>query len=685
MTATVSIILHIAVLASIAITLAASTSFDPLATTDKSRRFRQKINLVSTIYAAPERDSSSYDSINFSHDVDQIIPHVQNTDRRYVSSTGSYSVQPELNSKQAQANSKQFPDQQTKDSAFFKGSDSGTHMHAASSEEDWSDEEEPRSLSNSLNLQTVFHTEKKPPRGLPKFVTLFRRAVPLKQQVFEGFPVPLTLQTIDTLLHRLIKEKVINHDTIEDIWKRVKHAYESNSFLAKTEVEAKLIILEQIEKVILQYFGAFARMDKGENFIVPRYSNQYLMAAKYIDSFITENDMFGKFDTYYTKTTDESKISCIHYYLFCQYASKIRSRDTPLPPHVEAMYLNVVASETRQFDINVYTSKESIKDSADDFFLFRTTFQMYLQLCNISSQNKIPNINMGYEVCQAWFKRELEIKTDAISVDWKTLDHVQKTFQAIEDVYLQQDVKTRKHHYSASIIEEMNIYSINAPFSEHTLLDSNEFNMYVDSQLLRRCQTYPIDLSLWTKLIDTRRTILSHGILMREMDLSNANFLVDHVTIHVLFEHAKQELQISTEISYSDEDIAILNDILKVCDREFNYLEQFGIETTSCHDMLNKTIANVIEMTTQTYEIMNDIESIAHEADLGCITRFISHVRIISFFVRKLSLLPEQESNQNISFPIKKHVVQEAFTLLSTFKHIDTDNYCLKKLMSLML
>ena len=80
------------------------------------------------------------------------------------------------------------------------------------------------------------------------------------------------------------------------------------------------------------------------------------------------------------------------------------------------------------------------------------------------------------------------------------------------------------------------------------------------------------------------------------MDQSYANFLMDHLSIHVLFEHAKQDLQTTTTIPYFDEHIEILDEILKVCDLKFNCHEDFEIDTTSYHDMLTKTSENVIEM-----------------------------------------------------------------------------------------
>ena len=313
------------------------------------------------------------------------------------------------------------------------------------------------------------------------------------------------------------------------------------------------------------------------------------------------------------------------------------------------------------------------------------TFHDYLQFSMPSSCFRASIATI--EVCEAWWKRELKIKTDTISVEWKTLDYVQKALQAVEDVYLQQTSKTRKDHFTSTIINNIKFYSIDASFNENSSYTYNEFTLFVDLELIKRYQTYPIELNLWTKLVGARLTTLSRGILIREMNLSNANFLIDHLSIHVLFEHSKQELQATTEVPYPGQNIAILNDILKVCDIEFNYLEDFDTKTTSCHDMLNQTTREVVEMTTEVHEIMNDVESIAHQVDLGDETDIKPYLGVLSFFVRKLSLL--QQSNP-VSFPIKKNVVQEAFTLLYTgkkhrldaFKDFEKDMQSWEKLMS---
>lgn len=67
---------------------------------------------------------------------------------------------------------------------------------------------------------------------------------------------------------------------------------------------------------------------------------------------------------------------------------------------------------------------------------------------------------------------------------------------------------------------------------------------------------------------------------------------------------------------------------------EFNYREDYEIEKTSCDDMLNTTTGNVIEMITEVHEIMNDVESVAHEVDLGDETNITPYLRVVSFFVR---------------------------------------------------
>ena len=670
------IIAHIAILTSITIVAFTSPGTSVQQQQQqriKTRNLRQNIHWISQAHAAPETDSSSYDNESPAYLTDndrdllddQAVKMMQRAPkRRYVSN----SVHPKQDSKQVQAKSKQFSDNDhdhdqhmyIKSAVFHNGADSGTHTALGSG--DWGEEEEDKSLSTSVNLHTVFDTKPKPPRGSPKFRTAFRKATTsgLKQEgTAEGFRVPLTFPTIKMLVQPLIKADVISYDTAQDIWERIKQNYitKPGSFPSKTQLETKLIILEQIEDFIVKHFSAVARIGDGENLTVAPYSKQYLLAVKHIDLFIDETDMFGDFDQHHNEITDETKIAFVHYYLFCQYVSKIAS--VPPPAHYRAMYVKAVSSETRSFNITVYTNKQSIKDSVRDFA--SGMVQLLVKLSEFSFHS--PYVISYIEVCQAWWKRELEIKTDVITVYWKTLDFLQKTLQAIEDVHLQQDVRTRKNHYTSMIIQNTSIYSKDKPLPGDVLDQYNEFNLCIDFELLKRHQTYPIELNLWKKLVHMRQTTLEHTIWKYEKNQSNASAVVDHLSIHVLFEHAKQDLQTTTEITNVDERIAILNDIMKVCDREFSFLEEFEIETTSCHDMLKQTTVNVIEMTTEVHEIMNDIESIAHDVDLGCQTSITPYLRIISFFVRKLSL--SQKSNQ-MSFPIKKHIVQEAFNLLST-------------------
>lgn len=529
------------------------------------------------------------------------------------------------------------------------------------------DQTEFEDVLSSLNLQThtqTFDTESKRQKSVSEIDTSFQL-------------VPLTFATIERLLQPLLQANAyVMRDQMhiaQDIWKRVNQTYNKHSHPRLPTVQTKLIILEQIETVIVQYFNATARTDKEENFMLSPYSKEYLMAAVHIDFFIYESDMFGD------RMTNDIRTSFIGYYLFFQYASKIGSRITPLPPRYEAMYLTVVSSETRWLSPTVYTSKQSIKRSVDDFVSFGMAFHTYPQFFVFASDSALFTSNFEVcEVCEAWWKRELQINRDLISVDWKTLDYVQKALQAVEDVHLQQNVETRQNHYTSKIIKNTNIYSIHESFSEHIVDQYNDFSFYVDFELLKRQHTYPIELSIWRKLVYTRKTTICHGILMREMDQSNANFLIDHLTIHVLFEHAKPYLQTITAIPYFDEHIAILDDILKVCDLEFNYPENF--DTTSCDDLLQKTNEETVEMTIEVYRIMRDVESIANEIDLGSEKSITPYIRIVSFFVRKLLLLQASFS--------KKQIVQEAFTLLSTgkkqrldaFKDVEKGDDCLEML-----
>ena len=56
------------------------------------------------------------------------------------------------------------------------------------------------------------------------------------------------------------------------------------------------------------------------------------------------------------------------------------------------------------------------------------------------------------------------------------------------------------------------------------------------------------------------------------------------------------------------------------------------------------------------------VEAIAH-VDLRCKTSITPYLRIVSFFVKKLSLL---QKSHKVSYQIKKYMVQEAFTLFFT-------------------
>ena len=610
----------------------------------------------------------------------------------------SNNVQTKPEQLQVQAKPQQFSDSQigvvsslTKpESRSVDHSFSSHYTYTSSSDKDLPGNNVVTSLPASVNLQShkTFGTESKQQRYFRNVAILHQQDVDTVESASDGFRVPWTLPTVESLLQPFVQATMMSDHTVEQIWKQVTQTYNKHLSASGVTVyilnfEAKLIILEQIEKFIVQYFSPTARTD--EHFMMKRYLKQYLMAAEHIDLFIEESDMFGNFDPHHNRTTEESKIAFIHYYLFCRYISKRLSIDDQIPLQYEAAYLNVVASDTSWFGTTVYTSKKSIKKSVDDFVSFEMVFYKYPQFSIFSPYST--SFTSNIEVCQAWWKRELEIKTDLISVDWKTLNYLQKTLQAIEDVYLQQNVKTRTNHYISAIIKNMNVYSIHESFEQNIVDKYNEFNMYVDFELLKRYQTYPIELIVWRKLVKARKTTLTRGILIHGMDQSNANFLVDHLSIHVLFEHVKQELGTTTRIPLFDERIAILDDILKVCDMEFNYLADFEIDTTSCHDMMKKTTAYVIEMTTQVYEIMNGVESIAHQLDLGSEASVTPYLRIMSFFIRKLSLLQKPHV---VSFPIKNHIVQQAFTLLSTgkkhrldaFKNFEKDVHSWEELMS---
>lgn len=217
-----------------------------------------------------------------------------------------------------------------------------------------------------------------------------------------GTRVPLTLPTIEKLLQPMVRAKLMSNHAVQDIWKRLNPTYNklsedsptSDSTVFKSQCEIKLGILRQIEKVIVEYFCARGRIDN--NFLMSRYSNQYLKVTTHIDLLIHESDMFDDFGNGQhhngTITTDEIKILFIHYYLFCQYVSKIRSRVSSLPPRDEAMYLKVVTSETHRFEHSVYASKQSIKHSVDDFVSFGMVLHMYPQFSMFSSSSKASNI-----------------------------------------------------------------------------------------------------------------------------------------------------------------------------------------------------------------------------------------------------------------------------------------------------
>ena len=295
------------------------------------------------------------------------------------------------------------------------------------------------------------------------------------------------------------------------------------------------------------------------------------------------------------------------------------------------LYSKVLSTNT-EYVLDISTDKETITTLAHHFASAMIALDNFLsQLYEYRSQNvfSFKSTSNFIEVMQEWWKRRLGISTLPISSDWWSLGVEKQVLQAVEDVH----VETlngfsgfEKREYATILIRNIDFF-----IHDYELSDQNVFNLYIDFKFLDRGGFAP---DRWGKCVAFRKTDAA-AILPNALD---GEILMKQFYVHETFDKAIRTMQRKHDLERDDVDtdeytntIAMLQDILKVCDVEFkhfNHQESFVL----CDMFSNMHSESVLQFAKNTVVVVDNLHQKTEATD-ECKKLMSSIFHTIAFYI----------------------------------------------------